>query len=141
MLITQYQKNDNFNAEFAGKHADDAVDAVKVTRKQAFKEAKLRAGVSASQQPSRQWTVGNNKTRSSLKNYKYDSNPTSHGRYYEYDTPNGKRVIAEHTNDGQSHFHAGEPKGNSSSRTYDFKENRYQKINGQDGDHHIYYGN
>ena len=111
------------------------------SRKQAMNEAKDRAGVPRSQQSERQWIVGNdiNRKGHDTANYRYDSNFGSHGRYYEYDTPYGRRVIVEHTNDGQNHFHAGQPKGNPNSHSYDFKENRYQKIDGPNGDHHIYY--
>lgn len=110
-------------------------------RREALNEAKDRAGVPRSQQPDRQWQVGDNLDMKGhdTANYSYDPNPTSHGRYYEYDTPNGKRVIVDHTNDGVNHIHAGKPKGNSNSHTYDFKTDRYQKIDGADGDHHIYY--
>lgn len=110
-------------------------------RKGSYTQAKDRAGVPRSQQSSRQWTVGDDATRSGYKNYKYDTNPTSHGRYYEYDTPNGKRVIVDHTNDAiqGKHMHAGRPKGNSKDMNYDFKTNRYQKIIGEDGDWHIRY--
>ncbi|WTI64906.1 HNH/endonuclease VII fold putative polymorphic toxin [Streptomyces sp. NBC_00358] len=44
---------------------------------------------------------------------KSDYNPRgSWGRYYQYETPHGMRVIAEHTADPNaplSHFHAGTP--------------------------------
>ncbi len=111
-------------------------------RKEAMNEAKDLAGVPRSQQPSRQWRVGDDITKKggNYANYKYDSNPGSHGRYYEYDTPNGKRVMVEHTNDGKSHFHAGEPKKGVNPYTYDFKKDRYKKIdNPATKDHHIYY--
>lgn len=135
-------------AKKADKVADDVVeDAAKAiksgsgSRKQAMNEAKDRAGVPRSQQAERQWIVGNdiNRKGHDTANYRYDSNAGSHGRYYEYDTQYGRRVIVEHTNDGQNHFHAGQPKGNPNSHSYDFKENRYQKIDGPNGDHHIYY--
>ncbi|MDY0404821.1 HNH/endonuclease VII fold putative polymorphic toxin [Virgibacillus sp. 179-BFC.A HS] len=51
-----------------------------------------------------------NKKGGDYKNYEYSSNPTHHGRYYEYDTPQGKRVIVEHINDGRLHTHAGNQK-------------------------------
>ena len=110
-------------------------------RRQALNEAKDRAGIPRSQQPNRQWKVGDdiNMKGHDTANYRYDTNLGSHGRYYEYDIPNGKRVIVEHTNDGVPHVHAGQPKDNPNSHTYDFKMNRYQKIDGPDGDHHIYY--
>ncbi|MGP3739022.1 HNH/endonuclease VII fold putative polymorphic toxin [Bacillus sp. 4A_MP2] len=65
-----------------------------------------------SQQPTRQWQVGDNvfKKGQEYRNYEYSSNHTHHGRYYEFDTPKGKRVIVQHTNDGKLHTHAGKPK-------------------------------
>ena len=113
-----------------------------LNRKEAFNEAKNRAGIPYSQQPTRQWVVGDDVTRKGYKNYEYNTNPTAHGRYYEYDTPLGKRVVAEHTNDITKglHMHAGQPKGkNPNIHTYDFKQERYAKIYGKDNDWHIYY--
>ena len=113
------------------------------TRKQAMNAAKDRAGVTHSQQPNRQWVVGDDiyKKGGSYANYEYSSNPTHHGRYYEYDTPNGKVVIVEHTNDGDKHFHAGEvsPAETVNRHNYDFKKtgNDYYPINET---HHYYYG-
>ncbi|MBD5464607.1 MAG: hypothetical protein HDR22_02105 [Lachnospiraceae bacterium] len=48
-------------------------------------------------------------------------------------------VVVEHTNDGVAHFHAGKPKGDPNFHTYDFKSERYKKIDGPDGDHYICY--
>ena len=115
-----------------------------LSRKQAMREAKDRAGIPRSQQPDRQWQVGGDISKKwhEPKNYKYDDNPGSHGRYYEYDTPNGKRVVAEHTNKAQGgHFHAGEPKEDDilKSHTYDFKKERYLNIKVPNKDKHIYY--
>ena len=112
------------------------------TRKQAMNAAKDRVGVPHSQQPDRQWVVGDDiyKKGSSYANYEYSNNPTHHGRYYEYDTPNGKVVVAEHTNDGDNHFHGGKvsPSWNGNKHTYDFKApgNDYYP----EGTHHYYYG-
>ena len=91
----------------------------------------------------RQWEVGNDvsKKEYNLANYKYDANPGAHGRYYEYDTPNGKVVIVEHTSDGVPHYHAGRAKPGADPFTYDFKNNRYQNIAIPDKNEHIYYGN
>lgn len=110
-------------------------------RKEAFNNAKDLAGVPRSQQPTRQWQVGDNINRKGgeYKNYEYSSNPTHHGRYYEYDTPQGKRVIVEHINDGRLHTHAGKPKDGANPFEYDFKKERYSNIYGPNGDHHIYY--
>ncbi|MED1041772.1 HNH/endonuclease VII fold putative polymorphic toxin [Bacillus mycoides] len=73
------------------------------------------------------------------KNFEYSANHTHHGRYYEYDTPQGKRVIVEHINDGVLHTHAGKPKDGANPYTYDFKKERYSNIYGSNNDHHIYY--
>ena len=118
--------------------------ASEVNRKQALNLAKDRAGIPRSQQPSRQWTVGDDITKkgADYKNYQYSNNPTHHGRYYEYDTPQGKKVIVEHTNDIEKGLpnHAGEVPKDTNPLTYDFKnpDNRYSPI-GKDTDHHIRY--
>lgn len=72
----------------------------------------------------RQWEVGNDVSKKGydLANYKYDANPGAHGRYYEYDTPNGKVVTVEHTSDGVPHYHAGRAKPSADPFTYDFKK-------------------
>ena len=116
-------------------------DTPNLTRKQAFNEAKNRAGIPRSQQPVRQWTVGDDISKKGydLSNYKYDANPGAHGRYYEYETSRGKIVIVEHTNDGVPHFHAGQPKRDADPFTYDFKQDKYLNINIPGKDKHIYY--
>ncbi len=113
----------------------------KLNRKEALREAKDRAGVPRSQQPKRQWTVGNDPTRRGHKNYHYTEDTGSHGRMYEYDTPNGSRVVAEHTADANRatrHVHAGQPKHGSTRRGVDYKDERYQQVGGR---HHIDYRN
>lgn len=115
-----------------------------INRRQALNKAKDTAGIPRSQQPDRQWIVGNNKKRIGRTNYKYSDDLTSHGRYYEYtDTYGHKKVIVEHTSDPRAprpHTHAGKSKLGADPRTYDFKENRYQKIIvPSTDDHHIYY--
>ncbi|WP_249292241.1 HNH/endonuclease VII fold putative polymorphic toxin [Metabacillus flavus] len=115
--------------------------ATNLNRKKALNQAKDLAGVPRSQQPSRQWQVGEDIKRKGMdyKNYEFSSNPTHHGRYYEYNTPQGKRVIAEHTNDGRVHTHAGRPNRQANQFNYDFKKERYDNIYGPNGDHDIYY--
>ena len=117
-------------------------------RRKALNKAKDLAGIPKSQQPERQWVVGNDATRRSQTNYKYFEDLGSHGRYYEYKNASGhKRVVAEHTADpraSSAHTHAGMPKGDGSSshvlKNYDFKNDRYMKINDPaTKDHHIYY--
>ena len=115
-----------------------------INRRQALNQAKDSASIPRSQQPTRQWSVGGDITKKggNYKNYEYSDNATHYGRYYEYDTPQGKKIIVEHTNDLEQglHTHAGEvPKG-ANPLTYDFKnpDNRYKPIN-KATDHHIRY--
>ena len=117
-------------------------------RKEAMMEAKKRIGVPRCQQPKRQWVVGGDARRANYKNYKYvKDNPTGYGRYYEYDTPDGIRVVVDHTSHKEKglHFHTGQPKGkkNINSHTYDFKKEKYLNIRldgeAKDRDYHIYY--
>lgn len=106
-------------------------------RREAFNAAKDRAGIPHSQQPVRQWTVGNDVTRREMSNYSYDTNPGAHGRYHQFDTPDGPRVIAEHTSDPRAplpHFHAYEPKAGAGGIA---PGERYARV---DGPHHYYYG-
>ncbi len=114
-------------------------DRPMLERRQAYREAKERAGVPRSQQPDKQWTVGNDAGRAGQQNYRLSQDPVSHGRYYEFETPQGARVVVEHTSDPKApaaHFHAGQPKGDSTRQGVDFKNERYQQV---DGKHHIYY--
>ncbi|KOP32161.1 Rhs family protein [Xenorhabdus sp. GDc328] len=116
----------------------------KPNRRQALNQAKDLAGVPRSQQPVRQWTVGNDPKRRGQTNYQYSEDAGSHGRYYEYvDARGHKKVVLEHTNDPRApypHAHAGQAKTGANPRAYDFKQDRYQKINNpKTDDHHIYY--
>ncbi|MFI9783011.1 DUF6531 domain-containing protein [Kitasatospora sp. NPDC051984] len=92
------------------------------TRREAFLEARDMAGVPRANQPIRQWTVGGDARLAGRANYVYSPyDPASNsvldpragwGRYYQFDTPHGTRVIAEHTSDPKApypHFHAGKP--------------------------------
>ena len=110
-----------------------------LTRRQAFHQTKDRAGISRSQQFSRQWQVGDDPARAGSQNYRYSGDSGTHGRYYEYDTPQGKRVIVDHTNDPnhpKPHMHAGQPKHGANQKNVDFKQERYEPVGGI---HHIYY--
>ncbi|MEV6359583.1 DUF6531 domain-containing protein [Nocardia asteroides] len=106
-------------------------------RSEAFNAALDRAGVPRSQQPVHQWTVGDDPAqRHRVSNYVFDSNQGSHGRYYQYETPAGTRVVVEHTNDPHApnpHFHAGQPKGGGTN--VNMMGERYQQV----GDKHHYY--
>ncbi|WP_372405174.1 HNH/endonuclease VII fold putative polymorphic toxin [Acinetobacter piscicola] len=80
-----------------------------------------------------------------MSNYVYTDNPSHWGNFYQFKNASGElRVIVEHTGDAKLHFHAGKAKG-SDPRNYDFKNEKYQKIDFVDdltkkADHHIYYG-
>jgi len=112
-------------------------------RRQALNSAKDLAGIPRSQQASSQWQVGNDPRRRGGKNYVYSENPAEFGRFYEYVAATGaKKVVVEHTSDPRRgpHAHAGEAKG-SDPRNYDFRSQRYQKIDDpRTGDHHVDYG-
>ncbi|EPF2594860.1 TPA: RHS repeat-associated core domain-containing protein [Proteus mirabilis] len=115
-----------------------------LNRTQALNKAKDLAGIPRSQQPVRQWTVGNDPKRRGQTNYQYSEDFGSHGRYYEYRDANGyKKVVLEHTHDPRApypHAHAGQTKTGADPRTYDFKQDRYLKIDDpKTKDHHIYY--
>jgi RHS repeat-associated protein len=126
------------DAAKAANKADDAADSAKIlNRKEAFNQAKDRAGVPRSQSPSEQYVIGGDSTRKGQKNYSYDKDPNHQGRQYVYDTPQGKRVVTEHTKDPRgTHFHAGQPKGNPNRKNVDFKSERYGQVGGR---HHIDY--
>ncbi|MFC9243519.1 putative T7SS-secreted protein [Streptomyces sp. NPDC057136] len=109
-------------------------------RAEAFNAARERAGIPNSQQPVKQWEVGGDATqRHRASNYVYDpKNAGAHGRYYQYETPQGTRVIAEHTADPHApypHFHAGQPKGGG-GHNVDMMGERYQQVGEK---HHMYY--
>ncbi|XVV07970.1 HNH/endonuclease VII fold putative polymorphic toxin [Actinosynnema sp. CA-248983] len=63
----------------------------------------------------------------------------------QFETPDGSRVIAEHTNDPrapQPHFHAGQPKGDPSRDGVDFGwggSSEFERYGQVDGKHHYYY--
>jgi RHS repeat-associated protein len=107
-------------------------------RTEAFNAARDRAGIPRSQQPTRQWTVGDDpKQQYRVSNYVYDESPGAHGIYYQYETPQGTRVIVNHTNDPNApnpHFHAGQPKVGSFD--VDMMGQRYQQVGEK---HHFYY--
>ncbi|WP_199918930.1 HNH/endonuclease VII fold putative polymorphic toxin [Streptomyces sp. NRRL F-5053] len=108
------------------------------SRRLAFNTARERAGVPNSQQPVKQWTVGGDPAqRHRTSNYVYDENPGAHGRYYQYETPEGTRLVVEHTADPHAphpHFHAGKPKGGG--HNIDMRNEKYQQVGVK---HHIYY--
>jgi RHS repeat-associated protein len=116
------------------------------TARQAFRAAKDRAGVPRSQQPSRQWTVGGDPARASYPNYRYSPDRARWGRYQQFETPKGSKVVAYHTCDPAAplpHFHAGEaPPGHDlfgnelPSHGFDFRAEPYRLVGGK---HHLYH--
>ena len=138
----------------AGKYMDDIAKSSggagasevgsSLNRTEALNKAKDWAEVPRSQQASRQWTVGDDITKkgANYKNYEYSDNPTHNGRYYEYETPQGKKVVVDHINDVEQglHTHAGTAPKGADPFKYDFKnpDNRYSPIN-KDTNHHIPY--
>ncbi|WP_067651850.1 RHS repeat-associated core domain-containing protein [Nocardia harenae] len=116
----------------------DAEERPYCNRTQAFHAAMDRAGIPRSQQLVRQWTVGADPAQYHRPgNYVFDSNPGRHGRYYQYETPQGTRVIAEHTADPRAshpHFHAGRPK--VGTHNVNMMGERYQQVGDK---HHFYY--
>ncbi|MEU5996994.1 DUF6531 domain-containing protein [Streptomyces sp. NPDC047197] len=118
-------------------------------RRQAFNAAKDMAGIPHSAQPIRQWVVGGDATRAGWPDYVYkpvnpaitspDYNPKGGwGRYYQYETPDGVRVIAEHTADPNAplpHFHAGTPQ-TGEPRDVDMTGKTYKELQPK---HHLYY--
>ncbi|WP_161804433.1 RHS repeat-associated core domain-containing protein [Lysinibacillus xylanilyticus] len=114
------------------------------SKRAALRYAKELAGIPRSQQPVRQWTVGSDYNKHGYENYKVSNDQGSQGRYYEFVNDRGeKKVTVLHTNDPERapHAHAGTHKGppNDPKRfTYDFKEERYRKINDpKTKDHHL----
>jgi len=115
------------------------------TRAEAKAAAYDRAGVAPGTEPDAVWTVGDDVKQRGMPGYRYDPNPGAHGTYEQFETENGSRVIAEHTNDPNapfSHFHAGQPKVNPArdgvnlgwDMTTEFE--RYSPVGGA---HHLYY--
>ncbi|GMA14374.1 hypothetical protein E5F05_01880 (plasmid) [Deinococcus metallilatus] len=96
-------------------------DCVVPNRRAALNAAKDQAGIPRSQQPVDQWTVGPSSQRNVGSSDSLSSDKGTWGRYYQYDTPGGPRVVVEHYGDipKASHTHAGQPKGNSWDMTSD----------------------
>lgn len=130
--------------QFGGDDAGASEVGSNLNRTEALNKAKDWAEVPRSQQASRQWTVGDDITKkgANYKNFEYSDNPTHHGRYYEYETPQGKKVVADHINDVEQglHTHAGTAPKGADPFKYDFKnpDNRYSPTN-KDTNHHIPY--
>lgn len=116
------------------------------TREEALNAIYDRLGLPRDTKPDQVWEVGNDPLRRGESGYKYDDNLTSHGNYFQYETEEGSRVIAEHTSDPDSkhphtHFHAGEPPDDRTQTGYDFGwgetvDDEYHPVGGK---HHYYY--
>ncbi|MBA8823309.1 RHS repeat-associated protein [Saccharopolyspora lacisalsi] len=114
------------------------------SRQEALDAAHDRAGIPRGTEPDQRWEVGNDPSRRGIPGYRYSEDSGTHGHYRQFETSNGSRVIAEHTNDGEPHFHSGQPKGDPAREAVDFgwsdEHNRdierYQQIGGS---HHHYY--
>ncbi|MEW1902046.1 putative T7SS-secreted protein [Streptomyces sp. NPDC086147] len=95
-----------------------------------------------------EWEVGPDITRKHSPGYVYSSENSHWGTFRQYETPQGSRVVVEHTADPAGpHFHAGKPKGDSERTFVNFgwdntiyrDMERYAKINKPEGDHHLFY--
>ncbi len=112
------------------------------------------AGVPFGTTPDAEWIVMGDKTMKNMPGHVYSSDPTHWGNFRQFETPNGSRVVVEHTDDPEGpHFHAGGPKGRTledQSRSgvnfgwdntvdgYGTME-RYRAIDKPGGDHHFFY--
>ncbi|MGH3517147.1 MAG: HNH/endonuclease VII fold putative polymorphic toxin [Haloechinothrix sp.] len=127
-----------------------ACNTYHATRDEALDAAYDRAGIPRGTEPDATWGVGDDHNRRGMPGYRYSEDLGTHGRYQQFETDNGSRVIAEHTSDPRApgpHFHAGEPKGDptrdgvdfgwSDRRSDDPVVERYSQIGGS---HHIFYG-
>ncbi|MFD3331053.1 putative T7SS-secreted protein [Streptomyces sp. NPDC058700] len=95
-----------------------------------------------------EWEVGPDITKKHSPGYVYSSEQSHWGSFRQYETPQGSRVVVEHTYDNAGpHFHAGKPKGESDRTFVNFgwdntnyrQMERYAKINKPGGDHHLFY--
>jgi RHS repeat-associated protein len=127
-----------------------ACNVYKSTRQEALDAAYDRAGIPRGTEPDAVWEVGNDHARRGQPYYRHSEDLGTHGRYMQFETENGSRVIAEHTSDPRApgpHFHAGQSKVDPTRDGVDFgwsnKPNdhpdveRYSAIGGS---HHIFYG-
>lgn len=93
------------------------------TSGEAYANARETAGIPDGQQPDLAWTVGNDHTRRGEDGYVFNSDPTTHGNYEQFETPNGSRVIVESTTDPTAplpSYTAGHPEGDATRRGIDF---------------------
>ncbi|MEU2334794.1 ricin-type beta-trefoil lectin domain protein [Streptomyces sp. NPDC013172] len=115
------------------------------TRAEAKAAAYDRAGIAPGTEPDAVWTVGDDVMQRGMPGYRYDPNPGAHGIYEQFETENGSRLIAEHTNDPNApfpHFHAGQPKLDPTREGLNFgwdMTTEFERYSPVDGSHHMYY--
>ncbi len=108
--------------------------------------AKQRAGITKSDTVSDYWVVGNDPKKRAQSNYIFSKDTGRQGQYWAYETNNGPKVVAYHSNDWDGsrlkipHAHAYQP------NTVSFKTPREQFINNVyykpiGGNHHIWVEN
>ncbi|MET7788409.1 RHS repeat-associated core domain-containing protein [Streptomyces sp900116325] len=116
------------------------------------------AGVPYGETPIAEWTVTGDKTLKHAPGYTYSKDESHWGRFRQFETPQGSRVVVEHVSDpAGAHFHAGKPKVDDSRHLVNFgwdnrrvqreggtlgypeDMERYGKINKPEGDHHFFY--
>ncbi|MER5491511.1 putative T7SS-secreted protein [Streptomyces sp. NPDC002490] len=96
-----------------------------------------------------EWQVVGDVRMSNMDGYVYSSEASHWGNFRQYETPQGSRVVVEHTHDPAGpHFHAGKPKIDESRTFVNFGWDhsggyrgmeRYAKMNKEGGDHHFFY--
>ncbi|MFD5058155.1 putative T7SS-secreted protein [Streptomyces sp. NPDC058394] len=116
------------------------------------------AGVPYGETPIAEWTVTGDKNLKHAPGYTYSKDESHWGKFRQFETPQGSRVVVEHVSDpAGTHFHAGKPKIDDSrdlvnfgwdnrrvqreDGTFGYPEDmeRYGKINKPEGDHHFFY--
>ncbi|GGT30265.1 MULTISPECIES: putative T7SS-secreted protein [Streptomyces] len=123
-------------------------------RDEAERAAFDAAGVPFGTTPDAEWIVMGDKTMKNMPGYVYSSDPSHWGNFRQFETPEGSRVVVEHTHDPAGpHFHAGGPKGltledrmrsgvnfgwDNTADGYKTME-RYLAIDKPGGDHHFFY--
>ncbi|MFG3038762.1 putative T7SS-secreted protein [Streptomyces sp. NPDC048330] len=123
-------------------------------RADAEKAAFEAAGVPYGTTPDAEWIVTGDITRSHIPGYFYSSTESHWGRFRQFETAEGSRVVVEHTFDRAGpHFHAGRPKldpsqsginfgwDNSPGDFFRYKDTyqKYAAIDKPGGDHHFFY--
>ncbi|MDQ1009869.1 RHS repeat-associated protein [Streptomyces sp. V4I23] len=123
-------------------------------RQDAERAAFEAAGVPYGTTPDAEWIVTGDVRRAHMPGYFYSDQEAHWGRFRQFETDQGSRVVVEHTFDRAGpHFHAGVPKqdptrngvnfgwDNEPGDTFRYKDTweRYGKVNKPGGDHHFFY--